>query len=206
MSGPSRREEQDRRSQQPVKRFSLKGLFNKLTGLLGIRALFNFFARPRGPRPVPIKIDPAWFPVPHTVPSVAESNWTPPWADTSSVLPPWQPPWVQAVAPSSEGAPESPHDDDYVDEYAFVEDNPGWDEEPPEPEEDTITVKPGERIPTDAGEVLRTYYAPGVGDVRVYARLDPNEMDLDPDQIIERGALKRDFNLHFGRKGPKKPE
>ena len=47
------------------------------------------------------------------------------------------------------------------------------------------SVFPGERAPLDAGEFLRTYYAPGIGDMRVYARLDPNEMEIDPDQIIE---------------------
>lgn len=191
---------------QPVKRFSLKGLFNKLTGLLGIRALFNWFARPRGPRPVPIKIDPAWFPVPQTVTPQEESNWTPPWAGTSNVLPPWEPPWVQAVAPSPEPAPEAVHDDDYVDEYAFAEDNPGWDEEPPEPESGDIHVMPGERVPDDAGALLRTFYLPGNGDVRVYARLNPDEIDLHPDQIIEPDDLKRSFNTHFRPKKPKPPE
>lgn len=113
---------------------------------------------------------------------------------------------MQAFAPQPESAPETTQDDDYVDEYAFAEDNPGWDEEPPEPEEGTITVKPGERVSTDAGELLRTYYAPGIGDMRVYARLDPKEMDLHPDQIIEPGDLKRDFNLHFRLNNPKKPK
>ncbi len=140
-----------------------------LTDLLGIRALFNWFARPRGPRPVPIKIDPSWFPVPQTIASPHESDWTPPWARTSKILPPWEPPWVQAVAPLPEPAPETPHDDDYIDGCAFAEDNPGWDEELSEPEEDTITVRSGERVPTDAGELLRTYYAPGIGDMRLCA-------------------------------------
>ena len=110
---------------------------------------------------------------------------------------------MQAFAPPPDATPATLHGDDYVDEYAFTEDNPGWDEEPPEPVEDTLTVKPGERVPTDAGELLTTYYAPGIGDVRVYARLDPTEMDLDPDQITEPNDLKQDFNLHFRPKGPK---
>jgi len=152
---------------------------------------------------VPIKIDPAWFPVSHTVPSLDETDWTPPWAEPPDALPTWQPPWVQIDAkPEAEPPQEKTWPDDF-DPVAFAEEYPDWDEEPPEPEEDTITVKPGERVPTDAGELLRAYYAPGIGDVRVYGRLDPNEMDLDPDQIIERGDLKRDFNLHFRPKGPK---
>lgn len=204
MSGPSRREEQDRRSQQPVKRFSLNRLFNKLTGLLGIRALFNIFARPRGPKPVPIKIDPAWFPVPHTVPSTDEADWTPPWADASSVLPQWQPPWVQAEAETEAGSPQDESWPDDFDPVAFAEEYPDWDEEPPEPEPDDIHVMPGERVPDDAGALLRTFYLPGTGDVRVYARLDPNEMDLHPDQVIEPGDLKSSFNMHFRPKGPKR--
>tara|TARA_R100000455_G_C6272901_1_gene130045 strand:- start:2547 stop:3065 length:519 start_codon:yes stop_codon:yes gene_type:complete len=160
--------------------------------LLGVRALFNWFARPRGPRPEPIKIDPAWFPVPQPAAPPDESEWTPPWVAAQQALPPWEPPWAQAFAPPPEDAPETPHDDDYVDEYAFAEDNPGWDEEPPEPEEDTITVKPGERVPTDAGELLRTFYAPGIGDMRVYARLDPNEMDIDPGQVLGPDNLEPD--------------
>lgn len=126
---------------------------------------------------------------------------TPPWANASSVLPPWQPPWVQAVAPPSEDAPETPHDDDYVDEYAFAEDNPGWNEEPSEPEDDTITVRPGERVPTDAGELLRTFYAPGIGDMRVYTRLDPNKMDVDPGQVLGEEDFERD-----GPEPEKKPK
>lgn len=31
--------------------------------------------------------------------------------------------------------------------------------------------------------------APGVGDVRVYSRLDPDEMEIDPGQIIEPDEL-----------------
>ena len=85
-------------------------------------------------------------------------------------LPPWEPPWAQAFAPPPEDAPETPHDDDYVDEYAFAEDNPGW----------------------DAGELLRTFYAPGIGDMRVYARLDPNEMDIDPGQVLGPDNLEPD--------------
>lgn len=110
---------------------------------------------------------------------------------------------MQAFAPPPDAAPEAMQDDEYVDEYAFAEDNPCWDEEPSEPEEDTIAVKPGERVPTDAGELLRTYYAPGIGDVRVFARLNPDEMDLHPDQIIEPGGLRRDFNLHLRPNRPK---
>jgi hypothetical protein len=44
------------------------------------------------------------------------------------------------------------------------------------------------------------------GDVPVYARLHPDEMDLHPDQIIEPSDLKRSFNLHFRPKGPKPSE
>ncbi|GER06696.1 hypothetical protein GCM10007972_12990 [Iodidimonas muriae] len=207
MSGPSRREEQDRRSRQPVTRFSLKRLFNKLTGLLGIRALFNFFARPRGPRPVPIKIDPAWFPVPQPAVPTDEADWTPPRPDTPNVLPPWEPPWVQTSAYDAEPAYEAPleteHPDDF-DPVAFAEEYPDWDEEPPDPEPSDIHVRPGERVPDDAGALLRTFYLPGVGDVRIYARLHPDEMDIQPDQIIEPGGLTRDFNTHFRPKGPKR--
>ena len=221
MSGPSRREEQDRRSGQPVRRFSLKRLFNKLTGLLGIRALFNFFTRPRGPRPEPIKIDPAWFPVPHTVPAPEHDECQPPWrVSPKPHLPPWQPPWAAAFEPSwvppweqafadVPPEPDPSHDPDWPDDFdpfAFAEDYPDWDEEPPEPEPDDIHVKPGERVPDDAGELLRTFYLPGTGDVRVYARLHPDEMDIQPDQIIERGELRRNFNLHLWPKGPKEPK
>ncbi|MBB4212443.1 hypothetical protein EV659_1102 [Rhodothalassium salexigens DSM 2132] len=220
MSGPSRREEQDRRSGQPVNpgpsqaRFSLKRLFNKLTGLLGIRALFNWFARPRGPRPEPIKIDPAWFPVPQPTPAPEADewlppglvppkphlpSWEPPWVQTFE--PPWVPPWEQACASPPEVAPETMQDDDYVDEYAFAEDNPGWDDEPTEPAEDAITVRPGERVPLEAGELLRTYYAPGIGDVRVFAQLDPNEMDIDPEQVLGPDNLEMD-----GPQPEKKPK
>jgi hypothetical protein len=27
------------------------------------------------------------------------------------------------------------------------------------------------------------FFAPGIGDVRVFARLDPSEMDIDPNQL-----------------------
>jgi len=240
MSGPSRREEQDRRSQQPVKRFSrpftLRGLFNKLTGLLGIRALFNFFARPRGPRPVPIKIDPAWFPVPQTIASPMDDEylppglvpakphlppWEPPWG--AAFEPPWMPPWEQAFAaqPNIAEPPGEYWESDDLDDYlyleddlyecdpgAFAEDNPDWDETlpDPEPEDDDIYVRPGEKVPLDAGELLRTYYVVGEGDVHVYARIHPDDMDLHPDQIIEPNELRHSFNLHFRPKGPKPPE
>ncbi len=105
-------------------RFSLKRLFNWLAERLPLTRLFNAFARPSGPRPTPISIDPTWFPVP-------ESEW------------------------------------EAEDELHYV------------------SVLPDEPVPLDAGELLRTYYAPGIGDVRVYAWLDPDEMDIDPGQIIE---------------------
>jgi len=240
MSGPSRREEQDRRNGQPVKRFSLKGLFNKLTGLLGIRALFNWFARPRGPRPVPIKIDPAWFPVPQPTPAPEYDEWLPPgMVPPKPHLPPWQPPWVAAFEPSSDPTwvppweqafaaqlditeppeeywesndPEDylyPEDDLYeCDPGAFAEDNPDWDDDlhDPEPEDDDIYVRPGEKVPFDAGELLRTYYLVGEGDVRVFARVHPDDMDLHPDQIIEPNELRRSFNQHFRPKKPNPPE
>lgn len=131
--------------------------------------------------------------------------------------PSWVPPWEQAFAAQLEatqppGQAQEPHDpadyepEDYpyeCDPAAFAEDHPYWDEEPPEPEDDTISVRPGERVPLDAGELLKTFYAPGIGDVRVYERLNPDDMDLDPDQIVEPGDLKRDFNLHFRLKAPK---
>ncbi len=145
-------------------------------------------------------------------------HWQPPWV--AAFEPTWVPPWELAFAAQSEatqppGPDQEPHDpgdyepQDYLyecDPAAFAEDHPYWDEEPPEPEDDTITVRPGERIPSDAGELIKTYYAPGIGDVRVYERLDPNEMDLEPDQIIEPRDLKQDFNLHFRPKKPKPPE
>ncbi len=112
---------------------------------------------------------------------------------------------MQASAPSPEAAPESRHDDDYVDEYAFAEDNPSLDEEPPEPEEDTITVKPGERMPPDAGGLLRAYYAPGIGDVRVYARLDPDEMDIDPGQVLGPDDIELEPDAPDFDKKPKSP-
>lgn len=186
--------------------------------MLGIRALFNLFARPRGPRPEPIKIDPAWFPVAQAVAPVEARDWTPPWLQDAPPEPSWEPPWMQAFEspPEPEYSPEpcpepdcpedcplenDPHDYDPV---AFAEDYPDWDEEPSEPEPH-IYVHPGERIPADAGELLRTYYRVGVGDVRIYERLHPDEMELDPDQIVERGELRRSFNLHIRPKGPKKP-
>ena len=49
----------------------------------------------------------------------------------------------------------------------------------------------------------------GEGDVHVYARIHPDDMDLHPDQIIEPsapGELRRRFNLHFRPKGSKGPE
>lgn len=119
---------------------------------------------------------------------------------------------ASASPPEAEVAPESYCEPDYLEDYpdgydpvAFAEDHPYWDDEPPEPEPH-IYVHPGERVPEDAGELLRTYYQVGVGDVRIYARLHPDEMDLDPDQIVERGELRRRFNLHFRPKGPKPPE
>ncbi len=219
------------------KRFNLKALFNKLTGLLGIRALFNWFARPRGPRPEPIKIDPAWFPVPQPTPAPAD-EWLPPGlVPPKPHLPPWEPPWMamfdppwvppwelmfaaQPEATELPGAyweaddPEDylyPEDDPYdyeCDPYAFAEDNPGWADglPDPEPEDDDIYVRPGEKVPFDAGELLRSYYVVGVGDVHVYARIHPDDMDLHPDQIIERPSLRRNFNLHFRPKGPKGPD
>lgn len=122
--------------------------------------------------------------------------------------PPWEPPWVAAFAaappePEPSQGPDWPDDFDPV---AFAEEYPGWDEEPPEPEPDDIHVMPGERVPDDAGELLRTFYMPGTGDVRVFARLHPDEMDIQPDQLIERGELRRSFNLHFRPKGPKPSE
>ena len=120
--------------------------------------------------------------------------------------PDWVPPWERAFAiappePESSQGPDWPDDFDPV---AFAEEYPDWDEEPPDPEPDDIHVRPGERVPDDAGELLRSFYLPGVGDVRVFARLHPDEMDLHPDQIIEPGDLRRDFNLHFRPKGPKR--
>ena len=119
------------------------------------------------------------------------------------------------AAPESDYPPEpygGPDDPDYYvpedcpyecDPAAFAEDHPHWDEEPPEPEDDDIYVRPGEKVPYDAGELLRTYYVVGEGDVRVFARIHPDDMDLDPDQIIERPSLRRRFNLHFRPKKPK---
>tara|TARA_R100000322_G_scaffold167530_3_gene135625 strand:- start:17748 stop:18416 length:669 start_codon:yes stop_codon:yes gene_type:complete len=219
------------------KRFNLKALFNKLTGLLGIRALFNWFARPRGPRPEPIQIDPAWFPVPQPTPAPAD-EWLPPGlVPPKPHLPPWEPPWVAmfdppwvppwelmfAAQPEATELPgayweaDDPEDYPYpedalydyeCDPYAFAEDNPDWaDDLPdPEPEDDDIYVRPGEKVPFDAGELLRSYYVVGVGDVHVFARIHPDEMDLHPDQIIEPGELRQDFNLHFRPKGPKPSE
>ena len=46
--------------------------------------------------------------------------------------------------------------------------------------EDTISVRRGERVPLETGELQRTYYTPGIGDVRVFARPYPNEIDIDP--------------------------
>lgn len=111
---------------------------------------------------MPIKIDPAWFPVPQTIASLECHDLTPPQTDTSNAQPSWEPLWAQAF----EAAPEYEGNDDDDHDYAYLEDHPGWDDEPPEPLEDTITVKSGERVPFEAGELLRTYYAPGIGDVR----------------------------------------
>jgi hypothetical protein len=219
MSGPSRREEQDRRSRQPVTRISLKGLFNKLTGLLGIRALFNWFARPRGPRPVPIKIDPVWFPVPQPAASPDADEWLPPGlVPPKPHLPPWEPPWVQtfeppwvppweqafATAPPEPEPSQSPDWPDDFDPFAFAEEYPDWDEEPPDPEPDDIHVRPGERVPDDAGELLRTFYLPGTGDVRVFARLDPNEMDIDPELVLGPDDIERDEPVPENK--PKSPK
>ena len=67
--------------------------------------------------------------------------------------------------------------------------------------DDTITLKPDERVLVDAGELLRTYYAPGIGDMRVYSRLCPDEMDIDPEQIVEHDDLEPD-----GPEPEKKPK
>lgn len=207
--------------------------------MLGIRALFNWFARPRGPRPEPIKVDPSWFPVPQTVAAEPDEwlppgrvppkphlpPWEPPWVQAApSSEPEWEPPWVAAFAapPEDESPPEAywepdgpdygppadyPDDSLYADDPgAFAEDNPYWGMEPSEPEDDEIHVQPGEKVPFDAGELLETYYVVGVGDVRVFARIHPDDMDLHPDQIIERPSLRRSFNVHFRPKGPKPPE
>lgn len=126
--------------------------------------------------------------------------------DTKQSLPPWEPPWVQTSA--YEPPLETEYPDDF-DPVAFAEEFPDWDEEPPDPEPSDIHVRPGERVPDDAGELLRSFYLPGVGDVRVYARLHPDEMDIHPDQIIEPSEpseLRRRFNLHFRPKGPKGPK
>ena len=129
--------------------------------------------------------------------------------DAQQSLPPWEPPWVQAYAYDAELAYEPPLETEYPDDFdpvAFAEEFPDWDEEPPDPEPSDIHVRPGERVPDDAGELLRSFYLPGVGDVRVYARLHPDEMDIHPDQIIERPSLRRSFNVHFRPKGPKSSE
>ena len=137
--------------------------------------------------------------------------------------PAWEPPWEKALAaqPKATEPPgeywevEYPEGDLYPEDYpyecdpgAFAEDNPYWDDDrpDPEPEDDDIYVRPGEKVPFDAGELLRTYYVVGEGDVRVYARVHPDDMDLHPDQIIERPSLRRSFNVHFRPKGPKGPE
>lgn len=71
--------------------------------MLGIRALFNWLARPRGPRPEPIKIDPAWFPVPQAAAPPDADEWLPPGlVPPKPHLPPWEPPWVRAFEPPSE--------------------------------------------------------------------------------------------------------
>ena len=187
---------------------------------------------------MPIKIDPAWFPVPQAAAPPDADEWLPPGlVPPKPHLPPWEPPWVQAfeppwvppweqalaAAPPPEDDPpepwwepddprygppvDYPDDGPYADDPgAFAEDNPYWDWEPSEPEDDDIYVRPGEKVPFDAGELLRTYYVVGEGDVRVFARIHPDDMDLDPDQIIERPTLRRSFNVHFRPKGPKGPE
>ena len=134
--------------------------------MLRLKDVFNAFARKRGPRPHPIKIDPTWFAVPETVPEPTKY----------------------------------PEAEDF-DEQVFADEHPGWNYEPPEPLDDTITLKPDERVPVDAGELLRTYYAPGIGDMRVYSRLNPDEMDIDPEQIVEPDDLEPD-----GPEPEKKPK
>ena len=142
--------------------------------------------------------------------------------------PDWVPPWEQAfaTAPPLADDPAEPcynPDDprygppaDYPDDGpcacdpgAFAEDNPYWDWEADEPEDNEIHVRPGEDVPFDAGELLETYYVVGEGDVYVFARIHPEDMDLHPDQIIEPDdpdELRRRFNLHFRPKGPKPPD
>jgi len=174
------------------------------------------------PQPTPAPAD-EWLPPGLVPPKPHLPAWEPPW--TAVFEPPWVPPWERAFAAQPEATelpgayweqddPEDdlyPEDDPYdyeCDPYAFAEDNPGWaDDLPdPEPEDDDIYVRPGDKVPFDAGELLRSYYVVGLGDVHVYARLHPDDMDLDPDQIIEPGELRQDFNLHFRPKGPKKPK
>ena len=100
------------------------------------------------------------------------------------------PTWF-AVPETVPEPPDLPEPDEF-DEQAFADDYPDWDEEPLEPVDDTITLKPDERVPVDAGALLRTYYAPGIGDMRVYSRLSPDEMDIDPEQIVEHDDLELD--------------
>jgi len=63
-------------------------------------------------------------------------------------------PWAQAFAPppETEAVPYSESEDDYFDECAYAENNPGWDEKPLE---DTIAARSDERMPANAGEMLR---------------------------------------------------
>ena len=105
----------------------------------------EILGRRSGPRPEPIKIDPAWFPV-------------------------------------SEACPERA----------------------PEPEEDAITLKPGERVPVEAGALLRTFYAPGIGDMRVHARLDPDRMAIDPELVL--GPDDVEAETPAPEKTPKSPK
>lgn len=113
-----------------------------------------------------------------------------------------QPPTAPQPPPEPEHAQTEDWEDGF-DPYAFEHDNPGWDDEPPEDDLDYISVLPDEKVPLDAGEFLRTYYAPGIGDVRVYARLDPNEMEIDPGQIIELDELDDEPTPESTPKPPK---
>lgn len=128
------------------------------------------------------------------------------------IVEPSEPRRTPPPEPYWEAGDYPPENDPYeyeCDPGSFAEDNPYWDDEPPEPEDDDIYVRPGERVPFDAGELLRTYYVVGEGDVRVFARIHPDDMDLHPDQIVEPsepGELRRSFNIHFRPKGPKPPE
>ena len=55
-----------------------------------------------------------------------------------------------------------------------------------------------------AGELLRTYYAPGIGDTRVLGRLDPNEMDIDPGRAL--GPDETEVDKPVPDKKPKSPK